>query len=234
MKPGPFLQRLLLTLAPHLYLGLERLLFGTCRISEFGGHHLAACAANGPQPYIAAFWHYSLLQVVHKSRERPYVAMVSGSSDGEFVARILALIGSKPVRGSRRKGGLGALRAMIGEMNNGFPAAIVADGSQGPPRKAQAGAILLSSRTGAPIVPLVTSANRFHTFRSWDRTVLPLPFARLALFWGEPLFVPSDLQAGDLERYRLQLEERLNGLYGKAWAHFGQQGHEKGQVKRWK
>lgn len=230
LKKDTWSYRLALALGPRIYLILERLLFSTCRMQEYDAHFMESCEAEGQGPHIAVLWHYSLFHIVHKAREktrqgRPYVVMVSGSEDGEFAARILERLGCPSVRGSRFKGGLGALRAMVGRMEKGLHAAIVADGSQGPPRKVQGGVILLASRTGAPILPMAVSASRFFTFKSWDRTMLPLPFSRFALVYGEPMHVPRKLGSEDIEYYRVELEARMNGLYEKAWALFDKKGH---------
>jgi hypothetical protein len=97
----------------------------------------------------------------------------------------------------------------------------VADGSQGPPKIVQAGSILLAARTGAPIIPMVFAASRYYTINSWDRTIIPKPFSRIDFYYGKPLFVTANLRPEDLESYRLQLEERLNELYKKAWTRYG-------------
>ncbi|MDH5298515.1 MAG: lysophospholipid acyltransferase family protein [Desulfobulbaceae bacterium] len=219
-----FWYRLLLRLVPLLYGIISRLLFGSCRVTVHGGEHLASCDGKS---FIAAFWHYSVFCIIEMQRRgnRRWVAMVSASRDAEFVARVLAREGCRTVRGSRNRGSVKALREMMVAMEGGLAGAIVADGSQGPALVAQPGAVLLASRSGAPILPVVVAADRFFVFRSWDRTMLPKPFARLALCYGEPLAVPPDLKSSELEPYRQQLEERLNALYRQAWGRLGREGH---------
>jgi lysophospholipid acyltransferase (LPLAT)-like uncharacterized protein len=151
--------------------------------------------------------------------------MVSASGDAEFVARILARQGGASVRGSRNRGGLAALKGLIGLMRQGYNAVIVADGSKGPARVMQAGAVLLASKSIAPILPMAVAADRYWTFRSWDRTLLPKPFARLDLWYGEPMTVPEKAGAEEIERCRLEMEQRLNGLYAQAWGELGKDGH---------
>jgi lysophospholipid acyltransferase (LPLAT)-like uncharacterized protein len=210
--------RLSLLLIPGLYGVMSRLLFATCRLRQHGLEHRRLC--ERPGPYLAAFWHYAVLNILHLQRldARSWVAMVSGSNDAEYVSRVLARHGCETVRGSRHKGGLAALRKMVAAVGRGLNGAIVADGSQGPARVAQAGVILLAARTGTPILPVVVAADRYWAFGSWDRTMLPKPFARLDVRYGEPLAVPADLSAERLEGLRRELEKRLNGLYQEAWA----------------
>ncbi len=152
-------------------------------------------------------------------------AMVSASRDGEYIARLAEEFGFDTVRGSRNNKGVEGLKAMLRAVRNGSNAAIVADGSQGPPRIVQAGSILLASRTGAPILPMVYAASSYFTIHSWDRTIVPKPFSRIDYYYGEPLFVPAKLQPEELEEYRLSLEKRLNTLYDHAWGKYAKAGH---------
>jgi lysophospholipid acyltransferase (LPLAT)-like uncharacterized protein len=226
VKPG-FGQRLALWLVPLVYTMLVRLLFATCRVRVIGEEHRRWCYSRST-PFVAAFWHYSVFAVIELSRNRGkrWAAMVSASDDAEYVARLLERQGGVTVRGSRNRSGVRALKGLIDLMRQGYNAAIVADGSQGPPRVMQAGALLLAGKIGAPILPVAVAADRYWAFRSWDRTVLPKPFARLVLCYGEPLTVPAETGAAMIESSRLELEARLNRLYEKAWREVGRSGHD--------
>lgn len=221
-----FWYQLSLRLGPLIFQLITRLLFATCRVEDNGIEKLKQCESHG-RPFIAAFWHYSIIYIVNISKDkgRRWVAMVSASTDGEYIARILQIMGYETVRGSRTKGGLGALKEMIAWLGKGYNAAIVADGSKGPARQVQAGVILLACRSGVPILPVVWAADRYIVFRSWDRTVLPKPFSRISMWYGEPLSVPAEIKSEELEQYRLELEKRLNHLYVAAWARFGKTEH---------
>jgi len=226
LKKG-FLYHLLLAVVPPLYSLLSRLLFSTCRITVYGAQHMEACEAGG-RPFIAAFWHYSIFCIIelHRDRRKGWAGMVSASEDAEFVARILERKGVVTSRGSRNRSGSSALRGLIASMNRGCNAAIVADGSQGPARKMQAGALLLASKVQAPILPMVAAADRYWALGSWDRTLLPKPFAKIHLHYGKPLQVEAKADSEALEKARLVLEQRLNGLYGQAWREFGEKSHD--------
>jgi hypothetical protein len=220
------LYRLTLLLGPVLFRLLTTLLFLTCRFSWVGREQLEKMNRE-KRPLIAAFWHYSVFLILHLSRgRRKWVAMVSASKDGEYVARIVESYGFAAVRGSRNRGGIGALKEMIRMVRQGgLSAAIVADGSQGPPLLAQPGAVLLASRTGVPILPVAWAADRYWLFRSWDRTVLPKPFARIVVGIGEPFLVPEGADNEVLEGHRRELETRLLAVYRRCWAMFGRAGH---------
>ncbi|NTV14733.1 MAG: lysophospholipid acyltransferase family protein [Desulfobulbaceae bacterium] len=220
------LYRLSLAVGPFIFGLLTRLLFATCRIRWVGREHLAMLDQE-KRPLIAAFWHYGVFLILHLSRgKRQWVAMVSSSKDGEYVAKIVESFGFETVRGSRNRGGIGALKGMVKAVRErGLSAAIVADGSQGPPLVAQPGAVLLASHSGAAVLPVGWAADRYWSFRSWDRTALPKPFARVVMEVGEPLEVPGGLDSGGLEEYRRELERRLLAIYQRCWAGFGRERH---------
>lgn len=231
VKKG-FWHRLSLAIIPPLYMGLTKLLFSTCRVREHNLHYFKQCS-DASLPYIAAFWHYGIFYIIHRAYKnrrdlgQSWVAMLSASEDAEFVAGVFRKMKLDLVRGSRGrgKGGLSALKNMINMVKEGRNAGIVADGSQGPARQVQAGMILLASKTGVPILPVAWGADRYIAFKSWDRTVLPKPFARISMYYGEPLTVPPKLKSADLEKYRIDLENRLNRLYDQAWEEFDRKEH---------
>jgi lysophospholipid acyltransferase (LPLAT)-like uncharacterized protein len=221
---GSILYRFSLWAVPLFFRFLSVILFATCRVERRGYDNFLQFA-DSASPFIAAFWHYGVIYIVHQARDLPYVAMVSPSKDGEYISRILQSKGFATVRGSRSKGGIGALKGLIRQIKNGKTGVLVADGSQGPAREAQPGAVMLASYTGVPIVPLGWAASHYWTFRSWDKTALPKPFSRIVMLYGEPLHVPKGVGPQQLEEYRLELEKRLNGLYEKGWAKFGKKEH---------
>lgn len=218
------LNSLLLRVVPPITAWLMRIWFSTCTVTEHGREHVFR--ADDKEPLvIASLWHYALVFVFYYFRRFRITAMVSASRDGDYIARLANQFGFETSRGSRNQQGVAALKAMLRAVKNGRNGAIVADGSQGPPRVAQPGALLVAARTGVPIIPLVWSASRYFTIRSWDRTAVPKPFARIDLFYGEPLFIPPRPSDADIERYRQELEQRLNALYKKAWALYGRNEH---------
>ena len=166
------------------------------------------------RPCIVALWHRDLIYGLFHFRKRPAVIMVSGSKDGEWVARAVSLWGQHPVRGSRFKGGKGAIKEMATRMNElGIGAGIVADGSQGPPEKVQIGALVLARLTNAPILPLGVAVDRAKRLNTWDRLVIPYPFTRVTVALGPPLLVPKDCRGRALEPMRDALQRGLDEAY---------------------
>ncbi|NOR23284.1 MAG: DUF374 domain-containing protein [Desulforhopalus sp.] len=218
------LHNLLLRLVPQIFAWLMRGWFRSCRVVL---HNEENCFSSEERNKtgIASFWHYSIIYILYHMREYSATAMVSASRDGDYIARLAEELDFDTVRGSRNNKGVEGLKAMLRAIRKGNSAAIVADGSQGPPRVLQPGAILLASRTGAPIIPMVFAASSYFAINSWDRTIIPKPFSRIDFYYGEPIFVSAKLKPEEVEVYRLHLEEQLNELYTKAWGRYGKSKH---------
>ena len=221
------INKLSLVLIPPLFKWITRLLFMTCRMHDPSFRIVDEFEAEG-KPFIVAYWHYSIIFLVQRGygRGKSLLAMVSASKDGEYIARIVESMGFVTARGSGNMGGRAALKKMIRIVKErGLSSIIIADGSQGPARKAQAGAILLASKTGVPIIPMACGTDRYISFKSWDRTVLPKPFARIEFICGDPIKIPAGIKSEQLEEYRQLLEESLNDIYEKSWGRFGISDH---------
>ena len=217
--------RISLALAPYIYKLIANLLFPSCRVETRGRENSDALSRSG-QPFIATYWHHMLFYITALDLSLPWSAMVSASGDGEYISRILESLGFKTIRGSRNRRGVAALKGAISAVKKeGRNISIVADGSQGPALVAQAGAVLLASKTGAPIVPICWAADRYIAFKSWDRTVLPKPFSRVVVKISVPIFVPPNLKADGIEEYRLKLENELIENYKEVWGEFGIKEH---------
>ena len=67
----------------------------------------------------------------------------------------------------------------------------VVDGPRGPAGIVKAGAISIALATGVVVVPFYTAADKAWYFNSWDRFLLPKPFARVTLRFGEMMTLPG-------------------------------------------
>src|SRR4029077_15578368 len=114
------------------------------------------------------------------------------------------------------RGGLKALLQLKRALAAGKPAGFTVDGPPGPARGAQPGAIWLAKATGHPVLPFHLEADRHWTLKSWDRTQIPKPFAKVALTVGEPFDVPGNADEAGIEAARRELDERLRILEKRA------------------
>ena len=180
-----------------------------------GAAHYDEVIRGGRQP-IMAFWHGRIMPATYYFRRRGIVVITSENFDGEWIAGIIERFGYGTARGSTSRGGRRALLQLKRDMAAGKPAAFTIDGPRGPARVAQPGAVWLAKATGNPIVPFHIEATRHWTVNSWDRTIIPKPFATVSIAIGEPFEVPASAGEGEIEAARKDLEGRLARLEARA------------------
>ncbi|MBN1165242.1 MAG: lysophospholipid acyltransferase family protein [Candidatus Krumholzibacteriota bacterium] len=190
---------------------LIRLLGMTWRIEWTGQEHLERARALSPR-IIFTFWHGRLLVLSFSHRGRNVQVLASEHYDGDLMGRIIARLGFGHLKGSTTRGGARALRQLSAVLKRGLDVGLTVDGPRGPRGVVQPGAIGLSRLSAAIIVPVSNSASRRWLLRSWDRMQLPAPFARVIIAYGEPFEVPAGTRTGELESYRIRLQERLREL----------------------
>jgi lysophospholipid acyltransferase (LPLAT)-like uncharacterized protein len=165
------------------------------------------------RPLIYAVWHGRILIVpwlnarFHRTDgARSVRVLASRSRDGDIVAAFVERFGMGVVRGSSSRGGAAALRELARAVEGGQDVAVVPDGPRGPSCHAQAGIVSLAATTGAPIVPLGVAARPARRLRSWDRFMVPAPFARCAVVFGPAVSVG---RGDDREAVRAAVERAL-------------------------
>jgi hypothetical protein len=70
--------------------------------------------------------------------------------------------------------------------------------------------------SGCPIYPVGIAADRCWRFRTWDKTLLPKPFAKVTVSWGPVIQVVRGASPVEIEECRLRLERTLNEITGQA------------------
>ncbi|HTO13306.1 MAG TPA: lysophospholipid acyltransferase family protein [Candidatus Binatia bacterium] len=215
---------LLATLAPPLTAGAVRALGATLRLRSEGLEPLEPLWA-APRPVIYAVWHARILMVpwlnarlARTHGARPVRVLASRSRDGELVARWVARFGLRVTRGSSSRGGAEALRELTAAVRAGEDVAVVPDGPRGPRERLQPGVVVLAALTGAPVVPLGFAARPARRLASWDRFMVPWPFARAAAVFGKPFAIARDAEretaCADLERALREVTETADRLVG--------------------
>ena len=82
--------------------------------------------------------------------------------------------------------------------------------------RATDGAVALARLSGAPIIPATFGAKRGRVLQSWDRFLVAWPFGRGVIVWGDPIKVPRDAKADELEAARARVETALNDITAEA------------------
>ena len=191
-----------------------------------GGEKASQLAESG-QPLIVVFWHGRMMMTPFGWRHSNRVHVLSSAHrDGLIASRTMGHFGVRPVFGSTKRGGAGALLRLGKILRDGDIVAIAPDGPRGPRMRASAGAIHLARLAGAKIIPLTFSARPGPSFSSWDRFMLPLPFCRGVILWGTPMEVARDADTATLETCRQLLEQSLTDLTHRADHMMGQDATE--------
>jgi lysophospholipid acyltransferase (LPLAT)-like uncharacterized protein len=186
-------------------------LFLFSRVERRGFGAVADTVAS--RRYIYAIWHSRILLPAFWHRDVNASVLVSNSADGEIIAQMLKSYGHQTIRGSTGKRGMRSLMRQVADMlKHNRPGVVTPDGPQGPRHRAHPGIILLSQKTGFPIIPLAYSARKRKVINSWDRFVLPLPWSRCTMVYGNPISVPPTIRLDEatLAEYLRIVENELN------------------------
>ena len=169
--------------------------------------------------YIFAYWHNRILMMpglyLHFVGRKPIAALASASRDGEYAARVVQRFGFVPVRGSTSRRANQGFLELTRLALNGYNATITPDGPRGPRHVAQSGVVKLAMVTGMPILPVGVTVEPCKRLKSWDRTIIPLPFALCTARVGKPIVVPRDADDATVETYRLEVQKSLIELSGE-------------------
>lgn len=205
------MKRFLAWNSPPIIACLIRSLALTLRFRLEDPHGILSWERN--QPKIFAFWHNRILMMPYLYERfcpgRRMLMLVSRSRDGEFITRIMNRFGIDGVRGSSSRGGSGALREMVRELEkkSARDIGITPDGPRGPKGKVQDGVLAVAEASGRPIIPVTTHLSRKWELPSWDRFQIPQPGSLCRVVVGPSVSAPK--KAGEFEMIRRKLEAAL-------------------------
>lgn len=197
---------------------LVRLLGRTLRMRVIKRENYQRALESG-RPFIGVFWHENLagIAILRERVGRVKAAvMISRSRDGDKLASIVERLGMVPVRASSSRGAVMGLLELTRFLRGkqGVSAAIAPDGPRGPRHEAKPGVALLARKADALIVPFGFAYSRQVVFKSWDRTRLPLPFAKMVAYVGPP--IDPRQWPGDAHTQAQQLGRLLDKLNRQA------------------
>lgn len=203
----------------------DRAGFAACLAAHHAPQDGPADDGTAPRGVIVVFWHERIFAMPYLWPRGDIVfALQSPHADGRMMSHAIHPFGIQTIWGSTNRLAHSALRGLARVLADGGSVAMTPDGPRGPAKQAAIGPVALARLTGCPIVPVCWSADRVWRAASWDRTIIPKPFARGRLFIGEPIHVTDDQpgnQPGnqpaksgkaDLQAISHQLEEALTRL----------------------
>lgn len=165
------------------------------------------------KPVVFVLWHGRLLPCSYYHHHQGLATLISEHRDGDLIAGVVeGWWGFHAIRGSSSRGGTRALRQIVRTLKRGTAVAITPDGPRGPRQKMKPGPLLAAQMAGVPLIPAAAGSDSAWWVGGWDRFLVPRPFARIRMAFGEPFHVPPDADAAGIDRAALALEERLNAL----------------------
>ena len=160
------------------------------------------------KPYpraIYVFWHRNIIPLLINRRHENVVVIVSSSRDGDYIAEPAKLFGYITARGSTSRQGSSALKEMV-KLSANHSLAITPDGPKGPARVLKEGTLQLAYLTKLPIHAVRVSVSKKIIANSWDKFIIPLPFAKIEVTYSEPFWVKTK---EDFETKKREIEEHL-------------------------
>jgi lysophospholipid acyltransferase (LPLAT)-like uncharacterized protein len=118
-------------------------------------------------------------------------------------------LGAQVVRGSSSRNSRQGLLEMYRTAASGVSPVITPDGPRGPKYQVKSGLVFLAQKTGFPIIPLTYTIDRAYRFKSWDNLILPAPLSRATVIYGDPIFVPRDVNKVQREEFTRKIEQAL-------------------------
>ena len=161
-------------------------------------------------PVILCLWHQGIPLSAPtwpaKEGAQELQVLISRSKDGEFIAQVMERLGFGSIRGSskkkndtaKNKNGEQAFREMVRFLGQGKAVAVTPDGPRGPALEMQKGVAALARISGAPVLMVGLAAAPAARLNTWDRTIVPWPFARAAMVWDGPFHAGRDDDADAL------------------------------------
>ncbi len=159
---------------------------------------------------IYAFFHGEQFVLVYIHRHTKILIMTSYSEDGELQTKILKKFGYDIVRGSaEKKGATSGTLSIIEKLLKGQNCAFAVDGPAGPAFKVKPGVVFLSQKTKLPVVPVRVFIERKIQLNNWDRYILPLPFSKVWIIYGKPIYIDEE---DNIKSKTLEIERFLKSI----------------------
>ena len=211
-RPLSWIQRLALVLAPPLLGLVLRTLAASWRVAVSMPEASRPRGSQGP--YIYAMWHEGVVTVTGHWRDHAIQGLASQSFDGSLIARTLRHLGyPEPSRGSSSRGGADAIRSHTEALRQGRHVVVTMDGPRGPAYQAKPGVLRMAQESGARVVAVACAAHPRWRLRSWDRTLVPPPFARVGFVLSEPMeLLPGPEGLRRLQSAMAEVQQKARAL----------------------
>ncbi|MBR6663302.1 MAG: lysophospholipid acyltransferase family protein [Alphaproteobacteria bacterium] len=177
-------------------------------VEEF---HQIAKENNG---IILVIWHgRAAMLPFFKQKSLPLDALVSVHRDGQMIAGLLKRYGIGIIGASSNENAISGALQLMRTLKEDTSICIIPDGPRGPRMVMTKSPIYYAWKTGKPLIGASYSiSNSILVTKAWDHTMIPFPFSNGVCKTTKPLYVPKDTPESELEKYRIEMENRLNQI----------------------
>ena len=165
-------------------------------------------------PAVIAFWHGEMMplwQFFAKQKSQKH-AIVSVSKDGELLAALLEKWSYSLIRGSSSKNGKEALAVAVEKAKDSF-IFITPDGPRGPAMEFKNGAAIIAFRSSVPLYTARVKCRNAKFFpKSWDNFMLPLPFAKIVIYFSDKNILPANLSNEEISQKIKEIQFNMNNM----------------------
>jgi lysophospholipid acyltransferase (LPLAT)-like uncharacterized protein len=174
----------------------HRLLARTVRWQIQGQANITKARSSG-RPILWLFWHEQLsVFITYMQRfmggDNFTIITLGGDPRGDILNYFAVAMKATPygvdMQGNPMEAGRNVLR-VIQAMKQGKDSFLAPDGPGGPAFAPKPGAAFVARKAEAAVIPVGGFTSAGYALRRWDKYLVPFPFARLHLVFGEPLFV---------------------------------------------
>jgi len=179
------------------------------KIEFVGGEHV-----NNTPNFIFTLWHENLplYFIAHSRFSRPHSWLSFPYWYMKPVHIMKKLIGIKDIAyGASGIDGKKALKQVVTKLQEGYSTFLNLDGPKGPAHVMKDGALVMSLKTGVPIIPLGFQLEKSWRLPSWDGKRYPPFFKTLKVVYGEPIWVTAD----NFELSRTQVAAKMHDVEGE-------------------
>ena len=157
---------------------------------------------------IFSLWHENvpLFFIAHAKWRKPHIWLTFPLWYMKPAHILKKFIGIKELAfGASGYEGKAALKQVLGRLKEGWSTFIAPDGPFGPAKEIKDGVLIMSMKTGTPVVPIRFYLTKEYRIPSWDRKRYPALFSKLVVVYGEPIWVTQE----NFEEARQQIAKAM-------------------------
>lgn len=183
----------------------QNIIYSTfCRIEYVGKEHVENSTHR-----ILSLWHDNgpLFFMAHRNFREPNCWLTFPLWYMKPAHVLKKMIGVKDLAyGASGHEGKKALEKVLGRLQEGWSTFINPDGPAGPEKKVKNGVLVMSLKTGTPIIPISFQTTKEWHLPSWDRKRYPYFFSKVVVIYGKPIYVTKE----NFEEMRMLLSKEMS------------------------